>query len=695
MNERREIAFSPRKIIGKTRQHLRTPATFKDSVDETNPVEIDYKANPWWRSRYLCWEVKGQIAEEYKILGPKIYDELRQSCRESSLEIFIWPYMLGKSTKSARPVLVIASEDEASRADAKATIERSDILKEHQHFKLWPLRYLPTGPVSPVAMEDHATAQPLPSTESFEVYYDPAERLRPIGMPIYIKHSGTTVRRATANAVHNGTNYGYMTAAHAFVEAVPQRAASKDSSSHFDFPFDSDSDSESSNNMDIDASSLYSGTSPETIGRGSSSTASSQRSETSSQTPSSLGDVEELGHIENLNFGDVDYSPVEATTPPKARGQLTSDKPQVDLKSSKIGSRSQPSRSIGSFLSSDKYDVMMEREYSIPIVFGFGPGLKMSVYGLQGMNANALCHKHIIYAWPPDSTKDTHTYVHAVLPAVLTPDVEANLQDAMDTHLLDLVTHHFHAFPLYTSPLKVLREVYVFFRSLETDSAHSLLLTKALKLLVLVHVGGDIVLLNPATDAATDELVRATMPATSLPITPTPCFIRAQFGTAIPALAVRLITEILSSLEQFLPRRSEHDWPAVLATLLVVLMTIESIQYHAAQRPYHEDATAVVARSAIEEGSNRDEEAVQLLLDFYFACFSGCHTRLHPQWAGEPKDSPGPTPELKFIKNIRGAINNMDIRIYLDKKAVERQWDGVDMNFFFDRLVARLFVAKS
>jgi hypothetical protein len=60
--------------------------------------------------------------------------------------------MVGKSPKSARPVLVIASEDEVSHEEAKSAIDQSDVLEHHRYFKLWPLAYLPTGPVNPVAM---------------------------------------------------------------------------------------------------------------------------------------------------------------------------------------------------------------------------------------------------------------------------------------------------------------------------------------------------------------------------------------------------------------------------------------------------------------------------------------------------------------------------------------------------------------
>ncbi|CAI6339878.1 unnamed protein product [Periconia digitata] len=277
--------LGPGNFVERTRNHLRPRAGFQDSVDEANPVEIDYKANPWWKSRYSCWEVKGQVAEDYKDVGAKIHNELRQSCRESSWEVSVSPYMVGKSTKNAKPVIVIASVDESSREEAKAAIERSGILMHHPYFKLWPLRYLPTGPVNPVAMEDQAPPKSLPSVPSFKVYFDPTERVRLVGMPVYIRHNETSVRRATANAVYNGTDYGYITAAHACTRMFPDNTPSRDSQDNFEFPFDSDSESESADDAEVEALSHYSGTSPEATESASSPFTSSQTSETRSQSP--------------------------------------------------------------------------------------------------------------------------------------------------------------------------------------------------------------------------------------------------------------------------------------------------------------------------------------------------------------------------------------------------------------------------
>jgi hypothetical protein len=258
-------------------------------VDEDSPVIIDRIANPWWKpdSKYSCWEIKAgaQVAEDYKKIGPKIDQELERWCRESSGKVFIWPYMLGKSISKARPVIVIASEDKASREQAETVIKRSRILKHYPHFTLWLLRYLPTGPINPVAMGESAPQQLLPSGTSFEVYFDPTKDILPIGMPIFIKHNDTSVRRATANAMYNGIYYGYMTAAHAFVEMFVEDNPPRDSEESFGFPFDSDSEIEHSGNVEMEALAHYSETPPEAPGSDRSSSTSSQYSGLCSPEP--------------------------------------------------------------------------------------------------------------------------------------------------------------------------------------------------------------------------------------------------------------------------------------------------------------------------------------------------------------------------------------------------------------------------
>lgn len=362
---------------------------------------------------------------------------------------------------------------------------------------------------------------------------------------------------------------------------------------------------------------------------------------------------------------------------------------------------------------------VMPGVYSIPISFGFGSLLHVPVSVVRFHNHNAsLIHEHTIYPWPPNNSSTwSQTHTHAVLPAILTPEAMDTLPELLDTHLSLLVDQHFGAFPPFCSPLRVLRHIYVYWRSLPTTTSYSRLIQQALKLLVLVHVGGDITLPPPSSDPILDQLLESL--GTTLPegITPTPCFIRSQFGSIMPALALKLMREILLSLEQLLLHREPHEWPVALATLIVLLVTIESIQYHAAKLPYHHtyahehEHTAHSSQSQSQSKQDRDfradEDGVRQLLEFYAACFAGCHARLSPDWRGDPDSNhqaglrPSATstskqttqlPEDKFIENVREAVRKATPE-YLEARA-GAQREGGDMGFFFDRLAARLLVLR-
>lgn len=351
-------------------------------------------------------------------------------------------------------------------------------------------------------------------------------------------------------------------------------------------------------------------------------------------------------------------------------------------------------RSLASFIAPQGFNISTGITYRIPLDFGFGPSLPVSVNALHVEDHHALVHKHVIYSWPPESSSGS-AHTHAVLPAVLTADITANLFQTLDSHLSLLVTQHFRAFPLFCSPLRILREVYVFSRSIPTNSVHARTLHQALKLLVLVHVGGDISLPPRSEHPVLSQLVRSTMDL-SEDLQPTPCFIRSQFGAVMPGLALSLMKEVLSSLEQILLNRECDEWPIALAILITVLMTVESIHYHAAKLPYHYNYDTPRASNP-EEDLRVDEEGVKSLLAFYSACFSGCHARLRPDWEGEvtPSMHAGRalSPEDTFIESIREAMKLASSAGYLSKKANEKRQDD-DMSFFFDRLVAHLLLLK-
>jgi len=351
---------------------------------------------------------------------------------------------------------------------------------------------------------------------------------------------------------------------------------------------------------------------------------------------------------------------------------------------------------------SNRYQILTDFTYVIPITFGFGSPLYVTVHAVRFEDTKATpTHEHIVYSWPPSASYGV-THTHAVLPAILSTEAQVRIEEILDDHLGVLVDQHFRSFPLYCSQLRILRDIYVYCRSLPTSTSYSHLLRQALKLLVLVHIGGDITLPSHRSDTNLEQLIQKTL---SIPenVVPTPCFIRSQFGSVMPKLALKLMREVLLSLEQLFLNRECYQYPVALATLLVVLMTIESIQYHATKLPYHDSQETAMQRSVSKQARHfrGDDDGIHSLLAFYIACYPGCHAKLSPEWRDTPnlvmRTRVLRTEEMilgdKFVENVRGAIKNATIS-YLEERATAVR-EGEDMGFFFDRLAARLLVLRT
>lgn len=376
------------------------------------------------------------------------------------------------------------------------------------------------------------------------------------------------------------------------------------------------------------------------------------------------------------------------------------------------------SRSLESFTAPSGFNVLTDITCTIPLLFGFGSPLLVAVNPLQLDDSRTLVHDHIVYSWPPDQSPEA-PHRHAVLPAVISTDTSFDLQQALDDHLSKLVTHHFRGFPLYSSSLRILKDIYIFSRSISPATPHAHTLHQALKLLVLVHTGGDITLPAPTSHPILAQLIRNTM---GLPPTlqPTPCFIRAQFGATMPALAQTLMQQVLSSLEQLYLNHDSADWPLALAITLVVTMTLESIQYHAAKLPYHHNLpvspstspsppppppqTKTQTQTQSNSHTHTHDPAIQTLLAFYSACYAPCHERLRPHCEHDREPAQRDvSPEDAFIESVRRAIGEAGRAGYLAGKAACGDGDGVGggdrnanrdgsrgMGWFFDRLVVRV-----
>ncbi|KAK8175772.1 hypothetical protein IWX90DRAFT_120700 [Phyllosticta citrichinensis] len=391
--------------------------------------------------------------------------------------------------------------------------------------------------------------------------------------------------------------------------------------------------------------------------------------------------------------------------------------------------------------------------YELNIRLGRGPPVAVQVRMIDAYPTRPILHEHLVYPWPPRSDQAAPAmHTHNVFPAIAVNQIR--LRFTLDQYLSDLVDNptYIHSFPVFRSRLQVFEHVYNFYRSLDKSSPHHSLLHNALKLLVLVHVG-DVTELDPTTPYdpsfahfMSDDGIASASGAS------TPCFIRSQLGAAVPALASALLLRTLTLLyETSLPQR--HDaFPVVMATVAVVLMARESVQYHAARLAFHAchddyfaadadaaemQATVVFAAGSSQQhtqqpvfgpapppvkasGTPSDDpkpDPIDRLLSFYRACYGRAHAAHFPLIATRDRHSSSSTsrqtsqrhPPLfadasnqRFVDALRQVLAGDETAWYVrervgigvsdDGVSNDGERDGRGMAGFFDRLLGRLFV---
>jgi hypothetical protein len=225
----------------KSSRLIKPRESFESSVDIAREIRIDRsdKSFAKWPSNQLCWLPKGPLLAESKELLPRLRAHGNQSCETWGREARIELFMVGTSTQTAQPFIVVSSIDMKVRKTAKEAIK--GLVKDP--FGIGVMKHPPSGAIQPVAMKNEKTQLPSYSTAICEVLFDPSEGIWPIAMPILISNGLDSVRRATANLVYDGSRFGYITAAHALDDEEPDDQFSDDEDD-MDMPFYEESESD-------------------------------------------------------------------------------------------------------------------------------------------------------------------------------------------------------------------------------------------------------------------------------------------------------------------------------------------------------------------------------------------------------------------------------------------------------------------
>lgn len=327
-------------------------------------------------------------------------------------------------------------------------------------------------------------------------------------------------------------------------------------------------------------------------------------------------------------------------------------------------------------------------EFTVPVTLGFGPAMPEQIRLFIPKNRRLLYHQHVVYQWPPSGQTGTAMLPgrHFVFPGMLSHI--GSLEERLEQHLkLLLLEENFQTFPGYRSELGVLPQMHKLYLQLDKTHENAKMLHQALALLVLVHCAGDVTV--DSSHRIVQDIMNNIHGLSASTADVTACLIRGQFGAVVPILARKLAKSVLERLYRVTLSQDCRWWPVVLSTFGVLLMVIETMQYHTAKVGFHADHDGNVQNSPAFAYPHScrplDEEAVKRLLHLYRHCYGGCHSRLLDPSAAVPQDGFG-----DFFIALRSAVSRAST--YLHHRSTIDLSQINDMSLFFDRLLPQLLL---
>ncbi|KAF2472350.1 uncharacterized protein BDR25DRAFT_392808 [Lindgomyces ingoldianus] len=201
------------------------------------------------------WEAVGPAKQEFQDLAKDITKLLDDYC--SGLDSgWLWfgVYMIGSTEEKAVPTIMFHCQEEGPRKMAMEAIKRSQILKKHPGFKAGHKAFPPgIDKLIQPATDSKSSTSPHAQTLLEDIFYDPSAGLAYCGLKVYVKFDDGSIRSATANAVWDGNNFGYLSVAHVLIPGTliePQKGTI-DCDSDYEIIDDTESEDDDEEDVDI------------------------------------------------------------------------------------------------------------------------------------------------------------------------------------------------------------------------------------------------------------------------------------------------------------------------------------------------------------------------------------------------------------------------------------------------------------
>jgi hypothetical protein len=221
-------------------------------------------------------------------------------------------------------------------------------------------------------------------------------------------------------------------------------------------------------------------------------------------------------------------------------------------------------------------------------------------------------------------------------------------------------------------------------------------LGQAFKLLNLIHIGGDTrISSSPDSRRILDHFFSPQVPEQDA----VPCYIRSQLGEVFSKLAVEYMKDVLAKLEIECLNKRCSNFPMIIFTYTLLLMSVESIQHKTHKDNFHSVQDGVEAGPCSSTTAD-DIDGIVDLVEFYKNCFAGCHRdRLLSSADGGQYGSKRNGAGSSFVAGEQALARLREsiqlAKPYLMERSKESlHTNGGDITVFFDQLVARLLLLE-
>ncbi|KAF2025688.1 hypothetical protein EK21DRAFT_93008 [Setomelanomma holmii] len=206
--------------LDRARQFKRPSQPYPDACESIGSKIGLFHGKFWWHAQ-------GKALQDYKAVKAEILgslDKIFQDTYHSAICVQL--FMIGRCETTAKPMVMIFSEEKEARKKAKKALDDTGLMSKLPGFQTGHAATQPgIGALVQPATEEDPEIQMPSSITTTDVLFDPRRDHHALHIPIFAKQSNGGFRRAIAFLVSWRGRYSLLSVAHVFVQSFYERAA--------------------------------------------------------------------------------------------------------------------------------------------------------------------------------------------------------------------------------------------------------------------------------------------------------------------------------------------------------------------------------------------------------------------------------------------------------------------------------------